>query len=191
MFKTLIILIISITYSFANVQSGDEIKAVEYNNSKFTIGDIKTSILTLAEFQTLHGSCWIKLNQGADNSNVDITGSDLATLKSINSIKSATGRVLRAEGGLSDSLGNTQEDSFQSHQHDTVEGVFSGGSGASRGRRLTVTNIGEVSAYSQSSNALRTNSVIDGGSGTPRVSSETRMKNLTVNMFIKVNHECN
>jgi len=171
MFKTLIILIISITYSFANVQSGDEIKAVEYNNSKFTIGDIKTSILTLAEFQTLHGSCWIKLNQGADNSNVDITGSDLATLKSVNSIKSATGRVLRAEGGLSNPLGETQEDEFESHVHGV--GVQLGSRDYGGGTNTMVYN-----------NSYNVNTKAAGG-------NETRMKNLTVNMFIKINHECN
>ena len=173
MYKVLFILMMSVSYSFANVQSGDEIKAVEYNNSKFTIGDIKSSILTLAEFQTLHGSCWIQLNQGADNSNIDITGSDLATLKSANSIKSATGRVLRAEGGLSNPLGETQEDELKSHRHRLSENSGSSGDGPAidsfPGSAST-----NSSAYTQ----------YTGG-------DETRMKNLTINMFIKINHNCN
>lgn len=173
MFKIIMIIMMSVTYSFANVQSGDEVSSVEYNNSKFNIGDIKHSILTLAEFQTLHGSCWIKLNQGADNSDIDITGSDLANLKSVNSIKSATGRVLRAEGGLSNSLGQTQEDELKSHRHRLSENSGSSGDGPAidsfPGSAST-----NSSAYTQ----------YTGG-------DETRMKNLTVNMFIKINNNCN
>ena len=189
MYKYLILMILCVSnISVANVQSGDEIKAVEYNNSKFTVGDVKTSLLPLNKFQELHGSCWIQLNQGADNSNIDITGTDLSLALSLNSIKSSAGRVLRSAGGLSSSLGQTQEDAFQGHQHRTLEGKFGGG-GTSQ--RLTVSNVGEVSSYSNSAIPLTTNSIIAGSHGSPKIDDETRMKNLTVNTFVKVNHDCN
>ena len=190
MYKYLVSLIFLMSMStMANVQSGDEIKAVEYNNSKFTIGDIKTSLLPLAKFQELHGSCWIQLNQGADNSNIDITGTDLAVALSQNSIKSSAGRVLRSEGGLSVSLGQTQEDEIIAHSH--YSPLRSRNAEINRQVRnynngsLSTSNGKIVSTSSGSYSDVRNHGTSSTGG------NETRMKNLTVNTFIKINHNCN
>ena len=197
--KFLILILISFSFnSFSNVNSGDVINAVEINNRTFTIGDIKNSILPLNKFQELHGSCWIQLNQGLDNSNIDISNTDLATALNTTSIKSASGRVLRAEGGNSASLGLTQEDALQNHKHRNsnvaeqngllsqsitlrFSGSFPSGVLNSQGVFSTTShnNFGQIEDD-------KTGGVIIGNVD----NNETRMKNLTINMFIKINHSC-
>lgn len=163
-----------------NASSGEKIKAIEYNNSTFSVGDVKHSLLTIAEFQTLHGSCWIQLNQGADNSSIDISGSDLASIKGNNTLISATGRVLRAQGGESASLGQTQEDEIKAHSH---EANFRGNtSGDHYHRTEPIAFSGVGSSYDFGSDKFYSTQETGG--------SETRMKNLTVNIFVKINHSC-
>lgn len=199
-----ICLLLNSIYSIANVSSGDQIKAVEYNNSKFTIGDIKTSILPLDKFQELHGSCWIQLNQGASNSNISISGTDLSVaLGNIATIKSSSGRVLRSQGGNSSSLGMTQEDATAvnglstntagSHYH--LHGGPDPAAIDSDYRRYGITDTGvrkqrPAGSSSESNYAAHTS---NSGNHTHSLSgdNETRMENLTVNTFIKVNHSCN
>lgn len=173
----------------ATVSSGQKITAKKFNNSTFRIGDIKQSILSQGEFILIHGDCWKQMN-----SNINLTGTDLGDhiansgFRSYTQIPDISGRVLRSNGGMSETLGSIQEDAFQGHEHKTLEGKF-GGMGSNQ--RLTVTNIGEVSSYSATATPLRTNKIIAGDNGIPRISDETRMKNYTVNMFVKVNNDCN
>lgn len=171
--------------TFAKVEAGDVISSVDYNNSKFTIGDIKTSLLTEAEFQTLHGNCWIKLNNGVSGEDIDISNSDLAQLKENNFIKNSSGRVLRAEGGNSLTLGEVQEDAFQGHRHGQRVPSHDGiniGPGGQRG----IFNGGAINSFD-----FVLEPKTDGVNGIPRTANETRMANLTVNMFVKINHSCN
>jgi len=179
---------------FSSVTSGDKLTAKEYNNSRFNIGDIKISILDLTQFQNIHGNCWIKLNQGADGSDVSIAGSDLAVLKG-DTIKSASGRTLRAEGGRSASLGVLQEDAMQRVTGDTKvwgayntgdhsNGAFDGTGSFTTGSHYGAGNAGYP--FIKFDNAL---SVFPNPAKTDDV--ETRMQNLTVNMFLKINQECN
>lgn len=184
--RTILFLLFFLSFNtYSLVSSGDQIKAIEYNNSKFTIGDIKHSVLSLVNFQSLHGSCWIQLNQGSDNSDINISGSDLALLNG-NTIKSSSGRVLRASGGNSASLGSTQEDSLQGHRHSfSLNGGW--GPGSSDGGKFRADLNSPKNAWSGTVGTP----LSDGVNGTPRTSNETRMKNLTVNMFLKINHNCN
>ena len=186
MFKGLLaILVISLSASAGEpVKPGDEIKANKFNNSTFTIGDVKTSLLSESSFQTLHGDCWVKMT------GQNISGSDLATLEpSLATLPDASGRFLRNLGGNSNSLAQTQEDAFQGHKHHAQAsgdglylyirgsgGVFSGLSGGNH-----------LDRGSEPIGNPRT----DGVNGTPRTANETRPQNLTVNMFIKLNHNCN
>jgi hypothetical protein len=181
--------------SFAQVSSGDTISAVDINNKTFTIGDIKTSILPLIKFQELHGNCWIQLNQGADNSNIDISGTDLSSALNSSTIKSSSGRVLRAKGGLANTtVGTTQ------NQATAVNGLSASSSTSSNYQLeysssykltgiatngyagLNVTGVGS-STYLDRNFSYATSTSLSGD-------NETRMNNLTVNMFIKVNHSC-
>ena len=181
MLKIILLFLISFQVH-SQVASGDVLKSEEYNNSVFRIGDVKTSILPLAQFQSLHGSCWIQLNQNI--SDIDISGSDLASTLGSNSIKSSYGRVLRSEGTNSASLGQQQEDAFQGHGHTFhwATAAALDGSDYSGDSRSASTNLNSDSAIGEA--------VSDGVNGTPRIANETRMKNLTVNTFIKINNSC-
>jgi hypothetical protein len=82
-------------------------------------------------------------------------------------------------------LGSNQEDAFQGHWHAQYGENNSIGSGSVR------------SAMGHNNNVLMTlqnavrDATSDGVNGVPRTSSETRPKNLTVNMFIKYKSSCN
>lgn len=194
-------------------QSGQVISAIDYNNSKFTIGDIKQTMLPESEFVKLHGTCWKQLNKGQDLENntsrvatpdgliddINITGTSLATALNTNYIKSSAGRFLRSEGAGSETLGDTQEDSLKSHKHEIsyvrvdlggtngglIDGVTTGhGVLAWGGNTGTILNSGTHST--NKTNPLDAlGSIHEAGSG------ENMVKNLTVNTFIKVDHSCN
>lgn len=150
------------------------------------IGDVKQSFLTEAEFQAEHDDTWV-LCDGRD-----VIGSDYAILKEGDAITShnipdARGQFLRgldASGtvdpdGAGRSLGDSQADAMQNHSHfygagDTSEfGGYIDGAGAF-GSQNTI-GIRGPAEY--------------GGGGPPRTASESRPKNLTCNMFIKINRE--
>ena len=194
MIKLLIISFFMIAQGFAQVASGELLRSNDYNNSVFRIGDVKTSVLTLSEFQSLHGSCWIQLNQNV--SDIDISGSDLASLKSQNSLKSSYGRVLRSEGTNSASLGQQQEDGTAvnglsvDHENpiDTSDGtgytyVWARAKG-NWGSKEDLTS-GTTSNFSDL-NMTEFNHNHSLSSSDP----ETRMMNLTVNTFVKINNSC-
>lgn len=186
--------------SFSSVSSGEKISSIAYNNSTFTIGDIKHSVLTLEEFTVLHGSCWVKLGE-----TVSIASSDLAVATAgrdglslgnendqgadpIVNIPNLEGRVLRMAGNGSNTLGETQEDAFQwfafnsgnranspdstGLQGSLAEGFGSARTGASNGLSPRITD-------GRNNQLLVAHEL----NGTPRRASETRMKNFTVNMY--------
>lgn len=181
--------------SYANVSSGEAISAVDINNKTFTIGDIKTSILTITQFQTLHGSCWVQLNQGTDNSNIDISGSDLSSLIGNTTLKSSTGRVLRSAGGNANSVvGTTQEDAT------AVNGLSVGNTNPipSTYSYIWTRTSGNWGTHEDETHTDSTNKRFDAmsigefnHSHSLSGDNETRMQNLTVNTFIKINHNCN
>lgn len=191
-------------------QSGQIISAIDYNNSKFTIGDIKQTMLPESEFVKLHGTCWKQLNKEQDLENntsrvatpdgliddINITGTALATALSTNYIKSSAGRFLRSEGAGSEILGNTQEDSLKEHKHDisyvrmnfggTNGGVIDG-AGTGHGVLAWGGNSGTIvdNATNRANSSDALGAIHEAGSG------ENMVKNLTVNTFIKVDHSCN
>lgn len=144
------------------------------------VGDIRDSMLTEAEFQAQNGAQWVLM----DGRNV--AGSKYATLKGVSTIPDGRGVILRAKNnGRSDgnqnpdgdsSLGTFQSHQVVGHQHETNAsgpgggpGIFGGGAGYG--------TIGGFVGFGGYQAAL-TNTT--GG-------NETRMRNITVNRFIKIN----
>jgi hypothetical protein len=156
-------------------------------NKVAQVGDIVHSMLTEAQFQAERDGTWVL----ADGRSV--VGDGYETITGNTNIPDLRGRFLRGKnnGRVSGSnpdgefnLGQEQGDAFQGHEHKTLEGKI-GGSGTSQ--MLTITNVGNVSSYSNAAIPLSTNQTVDGGQGTPRESTETRSANTTVNYFIKIN----
>ena len=177
------LLIIFATSAYGNVhEKGDIISSVDYNNDFFNIGDIKNSSLSVPEFSTVHGNCWIQLNQNLTD--IDITGTDLASALNTTTIKSSSDRVLRSKGsGFSESLGEIQEDEFLRHRHSGSVVVPKKDGDAGDG---DAGGLGSNSSGNEYLGDRDYNLTIASKGG-----NETRFKNLTVNTFIKVNKECN
>lgn len=150
------------------------------------IGDVKQSFLTEAEFQAEHDDTWV-LCDGRD-----VIGSDYAILKEGDAVTShnipdARGQFLRGldtsgvvdPDGAGRVIGDSQADGFQDHEHLAYRYINQTG--------------GEL-AYPATNDdgtriTLATAGVQPGSAGTPRNIQETRPKNLTCNMFIKINRE--
>lgn len=170
------LLLLSLSHaSFGVVNQGDKISAKRFNESISHVGEIKQALLTEEQFQSLYGECWVKM------SGQSVAGSDYATITGQSSLPNAEGRFLRNSGGNALPLGSVQEDAFQGHHHNVVAGNTGGNN---------------VSRYDGGNNYAAeypraTTIISDGVNGTPRISNETRPVNLVVNMFIKINHECN
>lgn len=154
------------------------------------IGDVKQSFLTEAEFQAEHDDTWV-LCDGRD-----VIGSDYAILKEGDAVTShnipdARGQFLRgldASGvvdpdGAGRVIGDSQADAFQSHGHRVYSEVGNGGP------YFNTTNGFDNSLNGSGSTNARALNIITYNGGTPRTGDETRPKNLTCNMFIKINRE--
>lgn len=177
----IIISIISNVYAGEAKKQGDVINAKHINNQSFTVGDIKHSLLTESQYQNLMGDCWVKMiGQSSitlsDNSSQNIINTDYGQITGKSSLPNANGRFLRntgvsTTGGDSVNIGELQEDSFKAHHHgNSRDNTAWSGAGSSKTNVTTRGyNIGDATV---------------GG-------SETRPKGLGVNLFIKVNHECN
>lgn len=134
------------------------------------VGDIKHSRLTEEQFIEQNGAGWI-LYDGSD-----ITGTKLASIISLSVLEDARGQFLRAKNNSrSDgnenpdgdvALGTWQADELGNHRH-SISGRA--GKGTSNAQPVTVSDNYTSTAYTD----------YEGG-------NETRPKNLTVNIFIKV-----
>lgn len=148
------------------------------------IGDVKSAMLSLAQFQVLNGSNWIL----ADGSSA--AGTAWASITGLATIPDLRGIILRGKNnGRSDGnqdpdgervLGSFQTHAFESHNHGGGDhlhnvpfgpGTFGSSSGAN--------------TYRSDAGTHNTNS--SGAVIATQGSNETRMKNVTVNHFIKVN----
>ena len=161
--------------------------------STLTIGSIQQSILTEEQFQAEAGPEWILW---ADNT--EITGTALASILGIDTLPDASGRVFRNVGGNAAPLGEVQSEATavnslvanHSHSGDTFKGKRRRKLGA--GSAAPYYN--EVASSWQNGNSdLRHDIPVGGGNTTSSVSlvsstdTETRMINITMNTFIKVN----
>lgn len=194
-----IIILISFLFalsSFAGpIQTGDVISAQKINNQTFTIGDIKHSLLTDAEFQSLMGDCWVKMD-GSDVSSTDYGQMKRNTANNqslVISLPDANGRFLRSIGGNAPALGQTQDDAIRN-----ITGTFHafGMTNNDVGRSAIVSG----AFYQTTSNENGRSSPL-GGSNSKGLgfnadlqvptANENRPVNIGVNYFIKINHECN
>lgn len=168
------LLVFSIS-TFANVNSGQKITAKNFNESTLSVGTIQQSLLTENQFQSLQGNCWVTmLGQ-------DVTGTDYHSIIGKTSSPNASGKSLRNVGGNATSLGNYQNDAFQGHRHGGKD--YPSGSGGDLLTELNYSNINTNNAVVKPTP--------DCSNGTPRTANETKPTNISVNFFIKINHECN
>lgn len=185
--KYLIIYLFSCSVAFSQIPtvvSGGTIEAAKINElinklnqleqKVVPLGTIFSSLLDEAQFQAENGNCWVKMNSQS------IVGSDLAQVTGMTTLPNANGRFLRNIGGDAATLRSTQEDTFKSHDHGVYTSVnisqsysLNSGSGYNQ-----IGNVGYTGAQDTIS---RTDF---------QGSSETRPKNLSVNMFIKINRIC-
>lgn len=143
-----------------------------------SIGQIVQSMMTLAQFQAQYGTGWVL----ADGSSA--VGTAYATLTGNSTIPDARGMTLRGKNnGRADghqnpdgdsALGTFQADQFGSHTHDPTNSPLIEGAG---GNGHTGWVDGDTTIFSSYSNS--TMAVVGG--------NETRMKNITINHFIRVN----
>ena len=186
-----ILLIFLLTFSLSSfagspVGSGDKISAKKFNNQTFGVGDIKQSLLTLVQFQEQFGSCWVLIDGR------DISGSDYASITGKNTLPDARGRFARNNGTNTAPIGSTQDDSTAvnglslndpGHSHNFASQVYHQAVGT------YYTNIdaggnGGIAPLHATNNAYT-------GVTLNSSDTETSPANFTVNMFIKINHECN
>jgi len=165
------------------------------SNTVGAIGDIKASMLTLAAFQAKYGTGWVL----ADGSSC--AGSRYALISGNSTLPEARGLFLRGKdysaGNNPDgdsTLGAYQVDNFQGHYHSINDpGHFHSApieSGAAGSIACwfpsTTSGINGNTATKTTDLTVRAPSD-DGSNGSPRSSSETRSKNITVNYFIRIN----
>jgi hypothetical protein len=150
---------------------GDGANLIEFKSVQGTLGDIRTSMLTEALFQSENDTTWII----ADGQ--DVTGSDYHTLTGETTIPDTRGTFLRGKNnGRVDGkqnpdgdlpLGTYQVDDFFSHDHSVSSSSFTGGGAQAA---IASNNVGYPAH-------------ITGMTG----GNETRPRNITVNIFIKIN----
>jgi microcystin-dependent protein len=156
------------------------------------VGTIKKSMLTIAEFQAENGASWV-LMDGAD-----VIGSDLAVLKTGDAITpyllpDARGQFLRGKdhGATVNpdgdtALGTVQTDEIKSHKH-TAGATLSLPTGAYKYGATAQNFIPYLDVTSLYNSGA-------GGTSARHVNNETvgeaesRPKNITVNIFIKINN---
>ncbi len=144
------------------------------------VGSIIHSLLTEAQFQDLTSTDWVMMK------GQDVSASDFAVLTGITVLPDARDMFLRGKtNGRSDgkqnaagdkALGAYEADGFRDHNHNST-GSF-------------LTTEGGVIAYDDGSE-IRVNNIIQTGTlvagQTSYAAAETRPKNLTTNIFIRIN----
>lgn len=182
--KAIYSLIFITTTSIASVSTGDLIKASKFNNSTFQIGDIKQSILTLAKFQSIQGNCW-RLMDGTS-----IVGTDLSILSGLTILPDlvTSGNFLR-QAKPTRAVGTLEEDAIRN-----ITGSFAA-EGLSRDTGLQTASGAlyhlpkKHGAYGGTGYNGSAQIGLDASLVVP-TADENRPKNMSVNMFIKVNNSC-
>lgn len=154
--------------------------------SSGTIGEVKASMLTLAQFQAQFGTNWVLANGASASGTAYATITGNTTLPDCRGVGLRGKNNGRADGNQNPdgdlALGTYQGDVMGSHAHSTLTGTRNniyGLTGTTRGLDASgfTSNVQNID-YGASSGQLGITST--GG-------NETRMKNVTVNYFIKVN----
>lgn len=169
--KYLLILIIPV-FAFA-----DAIKRKPYNASIFQVGSIQKSILSDVDFFSLHGNCWRKMNGGS------LAGTDLA---SKGSLPNSSNRFLRNAGDSGVVLRGIQEDTLGGHRHWISNAPYDDGNAIYITTNSQLAGlIADAGVYNENDpmSIYGRNMGLMGG-------VETRPKNTTVNLFVKVSEKC-
>lgn len=189
----------------APIQQGDNISAKQIYNASFMIGDIKHSLLSETKFRELAGDCWVKMRGQtkitlADGvTEQDISATDYGQAMTVSALPNSEGRFLRDIGGANaPALAQTQEDAIRnltgvvldftsniSRSEPSQGGVFYS-SGTIEGYQ---TSVGESTNKSYPDKISMDASLQVPTTDT--VTGENRPINMGVNLFIKVNHQCN
>lgn len=151
------------------------------------VGSIVSSLLTLAQFQSQTGGTWVAVDGGS------IAGSTLATILGVTTLADGRGQVLRGSNNFGSGTradgnqdpagllapGTTQGDQFQGHIHiaDQLASIGAGNTGST----------GSTSTGPLNSGVITGTPLSDGTNGAPRTGSETRVKALIVNHFVRIN----
>jgi hypothetical protein len=159
-----------------------------------TVGDVRESLLTQTQFQAVNGPGWVLMDGR------DISGSALATLTGLTSLPDARGVALRGKHhGRSDGGGNpdgdlaigfSQADALGSHGHSVVSNPHTGGSGgydqpAAFNQGYPTNGLGPQSWVA---NSVQNRAIPYGRLYASDVGdAETRMRNITVNIFVRIN----
>lgn len=187
-FISFIFLLFSVK-NFAMVDQGEILSSKKYNESTLSVGTIQQSLLTESQFQSIQGSCWVKMRGQCIASSCGSSDSDLFSITGQANLPNTEGRFLRDSGGNAAALGQSQGDAIQN-----ITGFF---------RFLSSVDFdwnasGAFSVVSEENRDF-TGAVSDTRSGA-RVefdasnqvptANENRPVNITVNYFIKIDHEC-
>lgn len=146
---------------------------ISISKAENKIGDVKSSMLTLAEFESEHLGVW-KLMDGQS-----CAGTAYAALKGVGVVPDMRGTVprMKAHGSVRNpdgdlALGTYQADAYAAHTHQLDFYQDSGGGTYGRGNPV----------HGGASTNLRQDYIQNSGG------NETRMKNITLNFFIKVDY---
>lgn len=138
------------------------------------VGQIASSMLTEAQFQSINGSSWVLMDGRS------VAGSAYATLTGSITIPDARGMVLRGKN-------NGRSDGNQNPDGDSALGLYQGDAFGSHVHTSTPIQVGG-GTFTAAGNYLGQNGPTVAGPGTQGAGgNETRMKNITVNHFIKIN----
>jgi len=165
-------------------KEGDKLTDKRFNNQSFMVGDIKETLLSLVQFQTLAGDCWVKME------GQDVAGSDYAALTGKNILPNTEGRFLRDLGGNAPNIGENQSDAMRN-----ITGQFySANLGAnSRVGNGAFRNIKQGTTSAEADNDAENNETngwdFDASREVP-TANENRPVNTGVNFFVKINDEC-
>ena len=152
------------------------------------VGGYFHSHMTLAQMQAQYGPGWVLAN----GATVSAT-SAFALLLGTTTLPNALGQVLRGKNnGRADgnqnpdgdvTLGTFQGDAMQGHFHNArVRGLAGVGNGAS-----SIPSPGDNNTAAVVGGSTVLDTITDGTNGTPRTATESRMKNITTNIFIRIN----
>lgn len=147
------------------------------------IGSICSSLLTLTQFQNLYGTGWVLMDGGS------CAGSVYASVTGSTTVPDARGMVLRGKNnGRADgnqnpdgdsTLGTFQDHQYSQHKHSLTGAVTTNG-GPYPGLLVSGGNGIVVNFANILGNEISAAMGNNGG-------NETRMRNITVNHFIRIN----
>lgn len=162
---------------------------------KGAIGDIKYSILPLAQFQSVNGNCWALM----DGASLPL-GNPLRTLTSVSTIPDARGLFLRGHddrdaatnqdndrltNGLTD-VGTFQQDGLVNHTHlGNISSYSDNGQGRVIAGYLPSSNNGGTALYRRESTHVST-MAINGVAETELETDDIRPKNLNFYIYIRI-----